>query len=120
VTLTEAREALTTALASVVTVTRDPAGLASPPAAIVYGDGVDTAHIGRGQSVASFRILLVAGAWDGTGAADALAELVNAVLTVLRAMVGWQVGELGRDSAVNVSGSTLLGCDVRASVMIEI
>ena len=119
-TLTEAREELTTALATVVSVTRDPAGLADPPAAIVYGDGVDTAHIGRGQSLASFRIVLVSGAWDGGSASDLLAELASTVLSLLRSLVGWMVGELGRDSAVNVSGSTLLGCDIRASVMVEI
>ena len=103
-------------------VTKDPAGLAgSAPAAIVYGDGVSgMEHVGRGQVVAGFRILLVSGAWDGASASDVLAGLVSTLLNALRTLVGWSVGEVGPDSAVTIGTNRLLGADVRTSVMIDV
>jgi hypothetical protein len=121
-TLPEARDDLEAALTTAgIRVTRDPAGLpAAAPAAILFGDGVDTGHIGRGQVVAGFRILLVAGAWDGASMADILAGLVSTALTCLRAMDGWPVGEVGPDSAVTVGSNRLLGCDIRTATMVTV
>jgi hypothetical protein len=121
-TLQEARDDLEAALTTAgIRVTRDPAGLpAAAPAAILFGDGVDTGHIGRGQVIAGFRIMLVAGAWDGSSMADILAGLVSTCLTALRAMDGWPVGEVGPDSAVTVGSNRLLGCDVRTATMVTV
>ena len=121
-TLPEARDALQTALeAAGIRVTRDPQGLpAAAPAAMLYGDGVDTSHIGRGQVIAGFRILLVAGAWDGASTADVLAGLVSTCLTVLRAMDGWPVGVVGPDSAVRIGSNALLGADVQTSTVVTV
>lgn len=121
-TLPEARDVLEATLTTAgIRVTRDPAGLpAAAPAAILFGDGVDTGHIGRGQVVAGFRILLVAGAWDGASMADVLAGLVSTVLSALRVLDGWPVGEVGPDAAVTVGSNRLLGCDIRTATVVDV
>jgi hypothetical protein len=121
-TLPEARGVLEAALTTAgIRVTRDPLGLPGvAPAALLFGDGIDTGHIGRGQVVASFRIMLVSGAWDGASASDILAGLVSTALTALRAMDGWPVGEVGADAVVAVGSNRLLACDLRTATVIDV
>ena len=117
-TLAQAQAELEAALAAVTNV----GGLdgVTPPGVIVYGDGVDPAHIVRGQMEAGFRLTFVGGAWDGAASSSALRGVIAAALPILAGLAGWRLGSVTPDSVVRIAGSTLLGADMPLSRMVDI
>lgn len=115
-TIAEATLALTTELEGAgLRVAAGADGL-TPPAVIVYGDGVrDLRSIGRGEVVRGWRLTIIGGAWDGKGAAAELGAMLGTVLGTLRQLPGWRVDDVGRDTIVSVAGGDSLACDVLTS-----
>lgn len=119
-TLMEARAELRTALeADGLRVTESFAGL-SAPSVLMLGDGIDLGHLLRGEVGARVRLVLVAGAWDGAGAAGILAGLVATVLGVLRSLAGWRVDDVSPDSTVRLQGSTYAAVDITTTRSVTI
>lgn len=119
-TLLEARDALMTALATAgLNPTDDPSGRAVP-CTIVVGDGADTSAIGRRQLPAGFRVVLLAGAWDGSGTSRTLASSVSAFLTMAATLVGWGVGPMGPDRTYQTAGGLLLGAECTLSHQVDV
>ena len=119
-TLAEARAELVAALEAADIAATDTPGARDVPYVLVSGDGIDAAHIVRGQAVATFRALCIAGAWDGHAVVDELDSLKLATLTVVRELEAWRFGSVGRDGIRTFGGSELLTADVSASRMIDI
>lgn len=117
-TVAQAQAELETALSASMNV-GDLAGV-EPPGVIVYGDGVDFAHVVRGQAEASFRMTFVGGAWDAKASSGDLRTVVSAALPILAGLAGWRVGAFSPDSVVRIAGSQLLAVDAVASRMVDI
>ena len=63
----QARDELDTALSSGgVPIADSPGGMA-PPYGVIFGDGIDLTHVGRGQMQATFRYADLRRMGDGTG-----------------------------------------------------
>lgn len=119
-TITEARGALAEALTTGgVPIAASP-GAVDPPAALIFGDGFDPAHVVRGQVFARFRIALLAGGWTHEASADALDVLKLAALSVVRGLAGWQLGELRADYLAPMTGGQYLAADLVASTFVDI
>lgn len=91
------------------------------PFVLIFGDGItDPRGLGRGQTPARFRIALFAGRPDAAASADALAALIAATLTVIRALAGWAFLELRGDRRRILGTSDYLSADVIVSAMVDI
>jgi len=92
-----------------------------PPYVFVRGDGIaDPGHVVRGTVLATFSGVCVAGAWDDGASAAMLDELKGDVLAVARAMPGWQLGDVSRDSVRRLGASDYLTADVSANRHVDI
>ncbi len=118
--MAQARTELKTALvAAAVPIGRVP-GAANPPYGVIFGDGMDLEHIGRGQVQATFRVVLIAGKFDLAAATTALDALKLKALTAIRGLAGWRLGEVRRDTVVRIAGGDYLAADVTASRFVDI
>lgn len=99
--------------------TEDLGGVATP-SVIVSGAGVDVGHIGRGQVGAAYRLALLAGAWDAAGSSRGLAELTDDVLTVLRELTGWAIGDVTPDTIIRIAGADLYGAFIPLRRMADV
>lgn len=118
-TLAGARAELLAAYAT-ASIRAGSASLGETPYVLVAGGGIDAAHVMRGQALATFRSILVAGAWDDAASATTLDALKLATLDVLIGLAGWQVGSLGSDGLRSFAGGDYLSAEWSASRMIDI
>jgi hypothetical protein len=120
-TLAEARTELGAALVT--------AGLAIAPriAAPVSGqcvvlgagfDGLD--HIGRGQLLARFRVVLFAGRWDQEATIAILDAMKLDALDAVRTAPAWRLDDVQDDRRTNVAGNDYLTAAVIAARIIDI
>lgn len=116
-TMAQARAELRAALvAAGVPVARSP----GPKAAVIFGDGMDLEHIGRGQAEATFRVVLIAGKFDVAASTTELDAAKLRALTAVRGLDGWRLGEIRRDTVVTIAGGQYLAADVTASRFVDI
>ena len=95
-------------------------GKRPPPYVAVIGEGIDTAHMIRGEALATFRLALIAGAWDDEAAIGQLDTLKHEALAVARALVGYSVGAMGRDVIRRIGASDQLAADLFVSAYVTI
>ena len=119
-TLAGARAELVAAIDAAGMKATDVAGAKPVPYVLVAGAGIDPSRVMVGKVAATFRAICVAGAWDQAAAVGSLDELKLGVLSVLRGLAGWQLGEVGRDGIRSFSGSDLLTADVSATRLIDL
>lgn len=119
-TILGARDELAAALTSGGVPIADAPGGMSTEYGVIFGDGIDLTHVGRGQVQPTFRVTLIAGGWETQQAGRALTGMVQSTLAVLKALDGWQLGEVRRDNVIAIAGGQMLGCDVTASRMVDI
>jgi hypothetical protein len=95
---------------------------ADTPYVYVAGDGSgDGSRVVTGQLVASFRLVMVGGAWDESAAARDLDTLKQTVLETLRSLAGWRLTSgVSRDGARDWAGALYLSADVTAERLIDI
>lgn len=120
-TIAEARsEAIAALIAAGIAADATPG--ADAPYVYVGGDGTgDGSRIVTGQLVASFRFVMVGGAWDERSAALELDTLKQAVLTTLRELAGWRLTSgISRDGARDWAGGLYLAADVTAERLIDL
>lgn len=119
-TILQARDEFTAAMVTASIPMADAPGSIAPPYGIIFGEGIDLAHAGRGQSAASFRLVLIAGGWDTNVAMRTLTGMVQSALAGLRALDGWHLQEVRRDNIISIAGGQMLGADVIAARMVDI
>lgn len=119
-TLAGARAALIAAVDAVDLAATETPGTRVPPYVAVLGDGLALDRIVTGRVVGRFRLALVAGAADQSGAAAELDSMKLTILVALRALAGWQLGEVRPDGIRTYGGAEYLTCDVTASTLIDL
>lgn len=121
-TLATQRAALAAALAAAGIPAGDPAGQTAPPCALIFGAGIDvgSAHVGRGQVPARFRITLVAGLYDEYAAGLDLATMQGDAIAAVRDMAGWQLIESGPDTITAIAGGQYYAADLIVAAMIDL
>jgi hypothetical protein len=118
--LGDARAELVTAvLAAGISATTVPGGVQSTPYVAVLGDGLDLAHVVRGQAFASFRLACIAGSASAEASVVELDALKLAVLDLVRGLAGWRMGEVRADGIRTYGGGEYLTADVTAGRMID-
>lgn len=116
----DGRDELAAALVSAGVRVDDSFG-GEPPYAVVWSDGIgDMRTIVTGRVVWSYRVAMVAGGFAEAGVEAELAALRGTCLTVARALAGWQLVRLDRDSLRELSGSTYRGADLILARMIDL
>lgn len=120
-TVADARATLrATLVAADIRVDDDP-GSVAPPCVYIYNGGVsDMRRIGMGKVPWSFRVVCRPSTNTEKVASAGVGALVIAVLTVLRALPGWEVGEVTPDIMRTTAGSDYLSADVTATTMIDL
>ena len=91
-----------------------------PPYIYVAGDGIEPTRVVAGQADATFRLVMIGGAWDEAAAAAELDVLKQAALTTVRGMAAWAMGAISRDGGREWNGSLYLTADMAASRRIDI
>jgi hypothetical protein len=119
-TLQQARDELAVALTTAGVPIGKAPGEIAPPSGVIFGDGIDLAHVGRGQIEARFRATLLSGKWDQAAAADGLRTLVLVALGAIRSLAGWRLVEVRRDTVIDIAGGSYLAADVIASRFVDI
>ena len=95
-------------------------GTTDPPSARVVLRGVTIGSGAvRGQSPATYGIVCLGGAWDSDAAAAALAGVVGDVLTAVRALGGFALGDASGERVIRVDGNDYIAAEVAASAMID-
>ena len=91
-----------------------------PPSARVVLRGVTVGSGAvRGQSPATFGVVCLGGAWDSTAAAADLSGIVGDVLTAIRELAGYALGDATGERIIRVDGSDYIAAEVAASCMID-
>ena len=118
--LAEARSEFVAAIATAgVEAKTSPGG--DPPYVYVRADGVpDVSHVVRGTVLGTWAAVCVGGGWTDEGAALELDTLKMAVLTALRSLDGWKLGDIGRDGIRSHQGAELLTADVTANRYVDL
>lgn len=113
-TLAEARTELAGALEIAGLVVSPTLGRLSPPCVVIFGDGIDPAHLARGQVKAGLRSMVVAARADSEVAIADLGEMVLAALGAIRGLADWELGTIGVDTIRKVNQVEYLTADVTA------
>lgn len=121
-TLAEARADITAALLAVEIDTSAAPGEVAAPAALLFGEGFADLRRARqaGQVVASFRVVLVAGAADQAGAAAMLDNMTLAALGVFGALERYAVNEVRPDTIRRIGAGDYLSRDVVLSTVVDL
>lgn len=98
-------------------------GRLEPPGVLIGGGpdvwiGLRAAATGR--VALTWRVLLVAGAWDDGAALDQAAELATVVARTLGALPGYQVGDIGRFGMTELGGAVYLAADCAVTTQADI
>lgn len=119
-TLASRRAELVAALVAAGVRSGDDPGAIAAPCALVFGAGSDMTGIGRGQVAVEFRVTMLGGLSDAHAAGAELATLEGTVLTVARALAGWQVGPLSGDQIRTVAGGDYLSADLALTTTVDL
>jgi hypothetical protein len=119
-TLADARAELVAGMASVGGGATSTPGLMAPPYVLIAGDGADVTHVTLGKFPSTWRIVLIAGGWDGDGTSAALDTMKQAAVAALRGLAKWQMQPLGRDGIRTFAGAELLTAELRGVRMIDV
>lgn len=92
-----------------------------PPACYVYSGGSDLTPLGGGGIEWEFRVTCAVGyQGDGATASAALASLVAAKLTILRALGGWSIVRVSPDQIRQIAGGDQFTADIAVSSRVNI
>lgn len=118
--LAVSRAALVAALVAASIRCSDSPGDTAAPVVHIFGNGSDMHGIARGQVRFGFRLVLQPEGGTPALASANLGVMVEAVCAVLRALAGFEVGEVSPDVMRTLAGSEFLSADVTAFTMIVI
>lgn len=123
-TIAEARAALIAALRddapAAWPVTDTPGTIAAPYLAVLGGGADLGGRIVTGRIAATFRVAMIAGAADQSAAVAELDAMKQAVMSALRALAGWQLGELRPDGIRTFAGADFLTADLEAVTLVTL
>ena len=116
-TLADARAELVAALAA----DGIPVGVPSLPSVRVFLGGATTDHLVRGQIPATFRLVVIGGAYGTSDTSSvALATMAGDVLATLRDLDGWAVGDLSPERLSRHAGGDVLVAELSATRMTDL
>ena len=119
-TFAQARAELATALASVGNGATSAVGKKAVPYVLLAGGGAEPSQVVRGAVDSTWRIILVAGAWEADTSAAALDTMKQAAMTALRGLANWQVEALGTDTIRTLNVSDQLTAELRGIRQVDI
>ena len=110
--LADARSTLATALETAGVTVSPTVGRLAPPMAIIFGAGIDPAHLVRGQVEAGLRVMLVSAKADQESAIADLGDMVLLTIAAVRALAGYRLGTIGVDTIRRLPSGEYLTADV--------
>lgn len=119
-TLAGARAELIAAVEAASIAATDTPGDRQPPYVAVLGNGIDLERVLAGKALASFRLACVAGKADASASVLSLDTLKLDIVSMLRGLAGWQLGEVRPDGVRIFAGGTYLSADVIAARLIDL
>ena len=121
VTFAGAREELATAFeAQGVNATYVVGGKPVPYVLIAQGGISDPSHVVRGELLADFRMIFLAGPPDSERAVTDLDDMKTQCISQLRLLEGWRLGSMGADGIRTYAGGQFLSADLTASRFIAL
>jgi hypothetical protein len=114
-----ARSTLVAALVAAGIRCSDSPGDTAAPVVHIFGNGSDLVFRGS-QLRYGFRLVLQPEGGTPAIASANLGTMVEAVVAVLRALQGWQLGDVSQDIMRSLAGSDFLSADITASTLIVI
>lgn len=90
------------------------------PACIIFSNGSDLQGLGGSNVEWGFNILCYVGLRDNAVTSSELATYVQAKLVILRALAGWSVLSVGRDTIRQLAGADCLTADIAVSTTVEL
>lgn len=119
-TLATARSALSAAIVSAGGKVSTNPGDTAPPCYYIFGGGAsDFRRVAAGKVPFTFRIVCHPPSQNEMVASEQLASMVLALISAIRSLAGWQLGEVSADVIRRVGGSDFLSADVTASTLID-
>ena len=91
-----------------------------PPACIAFSNGSDLTGLGGEKVEWRFNVVCYVGWQNNAGATAALAALVQAKLTTLRALAGWSILSVSPDTIRTLAGGEMLSADIAVSTYVEL
>lgn len=109
-----------TELAAAIAAAGVPVDTSAPPTVRIVFRGMATGSGAvRGQSPATFGIVALGGAWDSAAASAELADTVGTILSTVRALASWGLGDASGERILRVDGSDFVAAEITAVRMID-
>lgn len=119
-TIAGARTALSAAIVAAGGVVADNPGGTAPPCYYIFGGGAsDFRRAAAGKAEFTFRVVCHPPSSNEMVASSELAGMIQTLITALKSLAGWQLGEVSADVIRRVGGSDFLSADVTASTLID-